>query len=360
MNIAIDIVSTKIGGGLDYILNFLKKSDPIKHKFEKIFVFTNHSVKKIFPKKKFIKIIPLKNDDFFWFIRKNILINDFLNKKKINLLFIPSAINFIYGVKTVVMSQTLLPFRYDQILKYFPHFFFYKLLIIRILQIICFRKADGVIFLNKYAKRKILSYTEIKDDIIIPLGISDEKIALLKNIKPRTNSQKKIKIIYISEVTNYKNHDLIIKNLKNSSLDFIIYFVGQIYKPYMNYLEKIGFSYDKFIFTGYLSPIKTLDILKKVDIFLFASSVENYPVSILEGIVSRKKILATHDQPVKKMLGKNAIFFSLDRKNDLEKKITKILKLKNRNISISNYDYLHNYNTIVEDTFEYFNKIVKK
>ena len=45
MNIAIDIVSTKIGGGLDYILNFLEASDPQKHHFYNIFVFSNKQIK---------------------------------------------------------------------------------------------------------------------------------------------------------------------------------------------------------------------------------------------------------------------------------------------------------------------------
>jgi glycosyltransferase involved in cell wall biosynthesis len=360
MNIAIDIVSTKIGGGLDYILNFLKTSDPTKHKFNKIFVFTNHSVKRLFPRKNFIQIIPLNNNDFFWFIRKNILISHYLEKKKINLFFIPSAINFIYKSKTVVMNQTLLPFRYDQIIRYFPNLFFFKLLFIRFFQEFSFRKSDGVIFLNKYGKQKVLSYTKTKDNVIIPLGIGDDKIKSLKNLKKNKNRQKKIKIIYISEVTNYKNHDLIIKNLKESTLDFVIYFVGHIYKPYFNYLKKINFSNDKFIFTGYLSSAETIKILSKTDIFLFASSVENYPVSILEGIVSRKKILSTSDQPVKKMLAKNAVYFSLDDKKDLEKKIIKVTKLNNKNNYIPSYIRVYNYNKIVEATFKYFNKILKK
>ena len=124
MNIAIDAVSTNIGGGLDYILNLINNSNPKKHNFNKIILFTNKEIKHLIPKKKFIKIITVEKDSFFWILKKTTLINHFILKKKIDLLYVPSAINFVKKTNIVVMNQTLLPFRFDQIIRYFPNFFF--------------------------------------------------------------------------------------------------------------------------------------------------------------------------------------------------------------------------------------------
>lgn len=360
MNIGIDIVSTKIGGGLDYILNLLNKSDPRKHKFKKLIIFTNYQVKRLIPKKKFIRIIPIKNDDTFWVLRKNTLIRHFIIKKRIDLIFVPSALNFIYKSKTIVMNQTLLPFRFDQIRRYFPNIFFFKLLFIRIFQIYSFKKANGVIFLNKFGKNQITKFTKVKNSKIIPLGVGEEKIKLLRKNNSKKIESKKIKIIYISEVTNYKNHFKIIKELKGSKMNFIIYFVGQIYKPYMNKLKTLNYEEEKFVFTGNLSSKETIKLLVKSDIFLFASSVENFPVSILEGLFSNKRILAVKEQPVKKMIGKNGDFFSLNKLGDLEQKINKVIKSQHKNRDIRKYIKKYNYDQIAKDTYQYFQKILNK
>lgn len=360
MNIAIDIVSTKIGGGLDYILNLLSVLDPQKHKFNKIFLFVNSEIKNLIPKKKFIKIIIIKNNDYLWFIKKNILIKDFIFKKKIDLLFVPSAINFIYNLKTVVMSQTLLPFRFDQVIKYFPHIFFYKLLLIKFFQIISFKNSNGVIFLNDFAKRHISKYTNTKDYKIIPLGIGNKKLIKLKEKVFNNKNKIPIKIIYISEVTNYKNQYEIIKELKNSNINFVIFFVGKIDKKYFNKLNKLNFPNKKFKFTGNLTSNETVDLLKQSDIFLHASSVENFPVSILEGLVSEKYIISTETEPVKSMLEDHAIFFSLKNQGELELKINEAIK---SNMKKKKSDYLlnnFNYEYIAELTFKYFNYIANK
>ena len=238
MNIAIDIVSTKIGGGLDYILNFLEASDPQKHHFYNIFVFSNKQIKHLIPKKKFIKIVPINVNDSLWFLKKNIIIKDFILKKKIDLLFVPSAVNFIYSSKVVVMNQTLLPFRFDQVIRYFPNFIFFKMLFLKFLQIFSFKNSNGIIFLNNFAKNIILKHTKIKDSVIIPLGVGKYKFKELIKKNNDYLNHLPIKIIYISEVTNYKNQYEIIKELKNSNINFIIYFVGKIYEPYFNKLKK--------------------------------------------------------------------------------------------------------------------------
>lgn len=361
MNIGIDIVSTKIGGGLDYILNLLNKSNPRIHNFKKLIIFTNYQVKDLIPKRNFIKIIPIKHDDIFWVLRKNTLINHYVIKKRIDLLFVPSALNFLYKSKTVVMNQTLLPFRFDQMIRYFPSIFFVKLLFIRFFQIYTFNRATGVIFLNKFGKKKISKYTNIKNSKIIPLGVGHEKYELLKkNKKPLNKNIKKIKIIYISEVTNYKNHYKIIKELKNSNLNFVIYFVGQIYSPYFSKLKQLDFQKQKFIFTGNLSSKDTINLLVKSDIFLFASSVENFPVSILEGLASNKQILAVKEQPVKNMIGNKGQFFSLNQTGDLESKIKKVIRSPNIHRDNRKYVIDHNYDKIVKNTYKYFYKVLNK
>ena len=128
----------------------------------------------------------------------------------------------------------------------------------------------------------------------------------------------------------------------------------------MSKLKRLDFQKQKFIFTGNLSAKDTIDLLVKCDIFLFASSVENFPVSILEGLVSNKQILAVKEQPVKNMIGNKGQFFSLNQPGDLELKIKKVIGSPNINRDDPKYVIDHNYDKIVKYTYRYFYKVLKK
>ena len=109
-----------------------------------------------------------------------------------------------------------------------------------------------------------------------------------------------------------------------------------------------------------MSSKDTINLLVKSDIFLFASSVENFPVAILEGLASNKQILAVKEQPVKNMIGNKGQFFSLNQTGDLELKIKKVIRSPNINRDNRKYVIDHNYDKIVKNTYKYFYKVLNK
>ena len=101
-------------------------------------------------------------------------------------------------------------------------------------------------------------------------------------------------------------------------------------------------------------------LLKQSEIFLFTSSVETFPVSILEGLVNSKYIISTETDPVKTMLGDNANYFSFKIPGELEQRINEAIKLNMGKKQIHYTSNIFNYVDITKNTFKYFNYLINK
>ena len=132
-----------------------------------------------------------------------------VQQAEFNLLFVPgdSDSNGFYPI--VTMSQNMLPFEWNELLRYRSPLAILRLLLIRRTQIRSFRKADGVIFPAKYASKAILKIKGkiLGQSIVIPHGISPRFC-----IKPRVQNLTEdfsdnlpCRILYVSALYAYKH-----------------------------------------------------------------------------------------------------------------------------------------------------------
>ena len=127
-------------------------------------------------------------------------------------------------------------------------------------------------------------------------------------------------------------------------------------------------------YKGLLSHKKTMQNVKKSDIFLYSSYCESFPVTILEGMASKLPMVILDHPLYKEILGCNAFFFRNNNVEDLKSKIILAIeksfsyqKFSKKNIQLLQSKYnpkQMSLNTfqILEDTFikyNYRNKILK-
>ena len=140
-------------------------------------------------------------------------------------------------------------------------------------------------------------------NIVIPHGVRQ------RNFKISSNFHKsKVDLIYVSHTSPYKNYDYVLENLiqlalENKKSNFRFLSIGEITD---------GFSVDKWIkllpenlevkFEGNLSHEKTLNMIKKSDICIFASSAENFPNVLLEYMSLGSVCLSNNIEPMKSIL----------------------------------------------------------
>ena len=167
---------------------------------------------------------------------------------------------------------------------------------------------------------------------------------------------------YVSPIDTYKNHLNVIKAIslynQKSADKIVLHLVGaagigykKVYK-----LVKVNNMKKYVIFHGQLSNNKTIELQKKMDIIIFASSCENFPITLLETMVLKKPLLCSNIRPMTDILGKNAVYFDPHDINSIYKSFllsqNKELLKKNAEgafkISL-NYNWEH----ISKRTFEY-------
>ena len=163
-------------------------------------------------------------------------------KKKYNCIFITGSSHFVLNGPVVTISQNLLPFSSEEVKKYFFSSFYIKLHLLKFVQKLSFKMSDGIIFLHIYSQKKILSQiNKIKGMInVIAHGIENKKLLL-----PLTN-EKKFRIIYVSNIDLYKNHNFIINALNQFLIKhpkyknkIFIEFYGAFYKPALKRFKQL-------------------------------------------------------------------------------------------------------------------------
>lgn len=336
MIIGIDASHTIVGGAISHLKNLLTNINFNKYSIKYIYVWAPKKTIKLLPKYKNI----IYKDHFLF--KYNFLFKIFwqlfffsnaLKKFNCNIAFITGGYFFVRFKPIVSLSQNILPFHKKEVSKYFPSFFYIKLIILKLLLIFSFNRANKVIFLSKYAERFTIKF--LKKNLIldqIPHCLDNKIISYFRRNK-RKFSRKTIKIIFISDITFYKNHRnilLAVSSLRRSyniQLTLIGDYEARCFDNFIKLKNQLDPKNEFIFYKGLLPYKKTMNYLKNSDIFFYSSYCESFSVSILEGMASQKPMLISNSPVFKEVVKSNAIYFDIDSLEDLKFKLIKIINL---------------------------------
>ena len=336
MIIGIDASHTVAGGAVSHLQNLLTNISFNKFSIKRIYVWAPKKTINLLPKHKNV----IYNDHFLF--KYNFLLKIFwqlfffskvLKKNKCNIAFITGGYFFVNFRPIVSLSQNILPFYTKQVIKYFPSFFYIKLIILKLLLIYSFNRSNKVIFLSKSACKFTKNF--LKQNLRvdqIPHCLNNKIINYLKRNQSEP-FRKTIKIIFISDITFYKNHRNLLLAVSSIRKDFNIKLtlIGGYEEKCFDSFVKLKNQLDPrgefIIYKGLLSHKNTINYLKNSDIFFYSSYCESFSVSILEGMASRKPMLISNSQVFKETVKSNAIYFDIDSLEDLKSKLIEIINL---------------------------------
>jgi glycosyltransferase involved in cell wall biosynthesis len=374
MIIGIDASNIKEGGGVTHLVNLLKASNPKKHNFIKIVIWCNKQIYPLIPNKKWIskKIIFDGNINFIkMFIWQKFFLSNKAKKERCAKLFFPGGIYFGKFRPYITMSQNMIPFEEKELKRYFPSIKFVKFLLIKIAQIYTFKRAQNIIFLTSYAKKKILNTIQIKKKFkIIEHGIDEslKKKIVLKKKKFFFNKKKEFKLLYVSTIDKYKHQVNVIlainslREKKNWNLKLTL--VGDHYGNELNSLiatmKDLDPNKEWIKYKSKLDRKKLIKLYSQFDLGIFASSCENLSNIILEKISSGLPIVCSNVPSVSFWLKNYENKFNPLNPLSLEKVLVKIIPSNFHRYKISkNYKILSNrfnWNLSAKKTFELINK----
>ena len=332
----IEAISTSSGGAIVHLKNILDYS--LKQKFyDEITVMLPEKTFKLMPKNK--NIIYIYNNflnsnlilRIFWQV---IILNIYIKFKKFDAIFITGSSHFLFERNIITINQNLLPYFKKEVDKYFFSLFYLKLKFLKFTQRMSLKLSEKVIFLHKFSRKVIISQiakTNFKSKVI-PHGVD------LKKIKYQNLNNKKYRFIYVSNIDFYKNQDFIIDSFESIFKEYpeltsklYIEFYGGFYKPALQKmrlkLKKLKKLNKNFKYLG-KKNINEIYKNKKnfTTISLFASSCENFSVSLIESMATGYPIVCVKLDPMKSVLGDTAIFYKHNYTKDFKEKILNILK----------------------------------
>ena len=154
MLLAIDASNIRTGGGVTHLVEVLRVAQPAAHGIEKIFVWAcAATLARIEDRPWLEKRTDPALEGNLWerIVWQRRTLNKLIRAMGVNLLFVPGGSIVTNFHPTVTMSRNMLPFEWIELRRFGLSAMTLRLLVLRANQTASFKKADGTIFLTRYA-----------------------------------------------------------------------------------------------------------------------------------------------------------------------------------------------------------------
>lgn len=317
----IDASRLKSGGGILHLLKLLELNK--YSNFHKIVVYTykNSEFEKFNSNKIVIKTHPFINKNIFY----QIFWQRFLLAKEISsqhILFTIDSTSFCKVKKNVVLNQDIIGFQ-EGSYKYFS----LKNKLVSYLKYLIAKNAMknsiANIFTTKYAVDEVIKKIgPIANPSVIPHGIDSEYL-----IKKRdySISEKSLKIIYVSSVLDYKNHEYLISAINNvrTNKEIKAYFVGSGDPSLIKKLKSRSCNNrgNEFHFLGLLDRKEVYRLTMNCDVAVFMSSIECFGITLLEYMKIGMPIICSNESSMPETIGDGGLLVTPSDESSIIKAI---------------------------------------
>lgn len=335
--IGVDASRNRSGGAQAHLIGILDSFDPYKQEISEIHVWSYQSLLDSVPDKPWLikhssrELQKSLITQMWWQLTK---LTKELKFSGCDILFTTAASSLCRFEPSVVLSQDMLSYE-PGAMRYFGYGKMrLRLFLILILQNRAFRRADSVIFLTKYAGDIIQKVCgKLPKVKIIPHGI-DEQFRSTERVRewPKNEGQT-IRCIYISNAELYKHQWVVVsafEELINRGHNVDITFVGGGTSKALRLLKNqisISDPNQNFVRTlDFIPQSKLPNLLADADLFVFASSCENLPVTLLEAMASRLPIACSNRGPMPEILRDAGIYFDPENSAEIADAIELIIR----------------------------------
>ena len=370
--VGIDASRNRSGGAKAHIIGILSEFNPLKHGIKKIHIWSFRSLLDQLP-------------DYPWLVKHNPLeLEQSLFKQLLwqatsfagevkstncDILFNTNAITLCRFEPMVVLSQTMISYE-PGIMQYYGYGLVrFRFLVIHVLQNLAFRRANGVIFLSHYAAQIIQkSCGPLKRVVNIPHGVNEIFKKGHSIIEWPDQKERSVRCVYVSKTDMYKHQWVVVKAislLRESGLNITLSLVGG------------GSGHAKTILENTISDIQTNEVfvqqidflshedlpnlLVQNDVFIFASSCENLPITLVEGMAMGLPIACSDRGPMPEVLQDGGVYFDPEDDKSIADAIEKIVLSADLRMSISrrakSLAKKYNWTRCSNETFKFITEI---
>lgn len=319
--VAIDASRNRSGGAKAHLLGILKSCDPREHGVSAVHVWSYEALLDQLPNLPWlIKHSPKELNSSLliqmWWQNWRLPVE--VARARCDVLLSTDAGTVCHFEPDIVMSRDMLSFEGKEMLRY-PFFSFsrLRLLLLKWLQVRSLRKANGVLFLTQYAADVIQTYTGKLNTVrIVPHGIGDN-FRRENTSADWTTSGRTIRCTYVSNADLYKHQWHVVEAmgmLRKAGFEVCLDLVGAGSGPAVHkILESVNRVDPERSFVNVL-PAQKHEVISQhlfeSDVFIFASSCENMPNTLVEAMAAGLPIACSDRGPMPEVLQKGGIYFN--------------------------------------------------
>lgn len=323
--LGIDASNIRRGGGLTHLVELLRAADPVRLGFSSIVVWSRNDTLEAIEDRPWLEKVshPWLSADLvrrvMWHLA---VLPRELRRRRCDVLYAPGGL-FLGGFRPVVAcSQNLLPFELRELARYGWSFMSARLLVLRVLQALTFRRARTVICLTDYARNAVARASGVDPSriAVVPHGVSKRFIAVQKNASA---SVKPLRLLYVSIIDVYKHQWTVaraVAKVRQEGYEVEVSFVGPAYAPALRRLSRTLDEVDPGrVFARYLGEIDHEDLAaeyQRADAFVFASSCESYALIVPEAIMSGLPMACARQGSLVEILGDTVLYFNPESVDD--------------------------------------------
>lgn len=272
---------------------------------------------------------------------------------------------------SVTMSRDMLSYEEGEMQRYKLGFLRLRLELLKIVQNKSLKKSSAAIFLTDYASKTIQkSSGKIQNSKIIHHGVSENFRINTNNGNWKDKKGNIIRCVYVSNMDLYKhqwNVALAIEKLRNKGYNIKIDFIGggnglpkKLFDKTLKAMNNTDFISQKHFMIHDDIP----SILKNKDIFIFASSCENMPNTLIEGMCTGLPIACSDRGPMPEVLKDSGVYFNPENIDSIVNAIKCIIEDDNLRLEIATkskeYSKKFSWEKCSNETFSYLIEIANQ
>ncbi len=340
MIVGIDASNIRGGGGVTHLVELLRAADRQAHGFSQVVLWSGQStLSQIEDRSWLVKKHPASLDKdllqrVFW---QRFQLSRAARSAGCDVLFVPGGAFAGDFRPMVTMNQNLFPFEWRELRRYGLSWMTSKMLLLRWSQSRTFRKADGVIFLTRYAQNVVNKVVRVDPDksTTVPHGIH-KRFAMAPREQVAIESytlDRPFRILYVSVVDKYKHQWHVAKavaKLRESGLPVALDLVGPSHAPSLMRLQETMAAVDpngKYIrYLGALPYDAVHSRYASADLSVFASSCESFGQILTEAMSAGLPIACSNRSAMPELLGDAGLYFDPENPDDIAKALRQLIE----------------------------------
>jgi glycosyltransferase involved in cell wall biosynthesis len=334
--VGVDASRNRSGGAKAHIIGIMSAVDPQELGIDEVHVWSYSELLSALPDRPWlIKHCPaeLSGSMFRQLWWQRFRFPKELRANGCNVLLTTDAGSVCRFSPSVVMSRDMLSFEPGEIDRYWFSKAWLRLLLLRYMQVSSLRHASGALFLTQYAAEVIQKFSgQLETVRVIPHGIGENfRMQRPTNVAVTRDAAEPLKCVYVSNADLYKHQWHVIeaiRQLRDDGHNLTIELVGAGGGPAS---AQVFAAIEKFDPNGKFATVTpgvphhlVPSFLSKADIFIFASSCENMPNTLIEAMACGLPIACSARGPMPEILQNAGEYFDPEKPESIAAAIAKL------------------------------------